>query len=108
MKIINDTEVFEPGECLFALNEGNDITVIAITSKAFWAKNHHLDDSLGDHSFPEETNTLLTKNSIWNEMESTWFADLALDETRAVMLAAGFVESKEMTETLKHMEDEQV
>jgi len=107
MKIIDDIEVFDPNECLFALDESDGLTVISITGKVFWDKNHCLDDRFGDHSLPEEINTLLTKNSIWNEMEATWCADLALDETRAVMLAAGFVESKEMGETLKRMETEQ-
>jgi len=110
MQVINDTEVFEPSECYFAitndpdyLDDGNQ-SVIAITSIEFWNDNMCLDDNFGDHSLSREVNDKLEKEDIWNACEATWSSNYSTDKIRSIMLKLGFVESSEMLAMLERGE----
>lgn len=92
MQIINDTEVFEPGECLFALGyddpSNTQYLTVCITDKATWDERECLNDCFGDHSLPEDA----IPNGIWNSMEATWETKMRLEQAHAALLSAGFVE----------------
>jgi len=98
MKIINDTEVFEPSECLFAIGyddpSNTQYASIVIVDKAYWEKEGFMNDGIGDQSFDDDT----IPHGIYNSMEATWETELPIEKARAAMLEAGFVESKELTE----------
>lgn len=106
MKIVNDTEVFEPNECYFAvmhypeyLGMGDD-TVIAITSIDFWNDNLCLDDCFGENSLSNDVSASLEQAGISEACEATWGSDLSENDAREVMLKLGFVESSAMFEML--------
>jgi hypothetical protein len=105
MKIINDTEVFDPGECYFSLQEGNGgyepTVVISITNIDFWNEEHCLNDCFGDQSLTDETNAAMSAVGVFQEMEATWGSDKSIDDTRNDMLKLGFIESKKMGEELE-------
>jgi hypothetical protein len=98
MKIINDTEIFEPGECLFAIGyddpNSTQYASIVIVDKQYWDEEGCMSDLIGDHSFDDGA----IPDGIFNSMEATWETEMSIDDARTAMLAAGFVESKELTE----------
>jgi len=96
MKIINDTEVYEPSECCFAITHDDDGITVLITPISFWDENHCLDDGFGDHSLEENVSSELERKNIWNACESMWTSELIEDATREVLVELGFVESQEM------------
>ena len=100
MKIINDTEVFEPSECLFSLSyedpSNTQYLMVCVTDKVTWDERGCLNDCFGDHSMTEDA----IPDGIYNSMEATWETEMSIEDARAAMLAAGFVESKDMTEWL--------
>ena len=99
MQVINDTEVFEPNECYFAVEpDPEDINevMVYITSKEYYDENQCLDDCFADHSLPENIVEKLEDNDISNLMEATWGSSLSLDEVRKVMTNIGFIENKDM------------
>lgn len=101
MQIINDTEVFDPQECLFALAwedpHNPNYVMIALTDKKYWEEEGCLNDCFGDHSLPPGA----IPQGIWNDMEAMWGTDsMSLDNARQALIKAGFVESKEMAERL--------
>lgn len=103
MKIINDTEVFEPRECYFTLSTSEDFdsgVIVSITSIDFWKENQCLDDCFGTQSLDQDVNQALLDAGISQEMEAMWGTDLTEDAAREVLTKLGFVESKEMGEIL--------
>ena len=98
MKILNNTEVFEPSECLFAVGIVDPAfpqdVMIAITDKRYWEEEGYLNDSIGDHSFADG----VIPEGMFNSMEGTWETKLPLEKARQAMLRAGFVECKEFTD----------
>jgi hypothetical protein len=99
MQIINNTEVFEPKECLFALSSNPDDVgsiMIAITDKATWNREGCLNDGFGDHSLPKGT----LPKEISNIMEAIWETEMSIEDVRTVLLSAGFVESPELFQVL--------
>lgn len=104
MKIINDTEVFEPNECYFAVHldpEDENNTMISITSIEFWNKNKYLDDGFGDHSLSENIHEDMENHSISNAMEAIWIAEnCSTAKAEKIMTDLGFVYSDEMEKEL--------
>lgn len=100
MQIINDTEVFEPSECLFAVGYDDpnytQYLSVHITDKATWDERECLNDCFGDHSLPEDA----IPAGMYNAMEATWETEMLPEEARAALLKAGFVESLDMTKYL--------
>ncbi len=105
MKIVNDTEIFEPSECLFAIGyddpSNTQYASIVIVDKAYWGEEGFMNDGIGDHSFDDD----VIPQGISNSMEATWETKMPIEEARAAMLAVGFVESEELTKFV-YREDE--
>jgi hypothetical protein len=99
MQIINDTEVFEPSECIFCLDADPDNTgyiIASITDKAYWEWEHCLNDGIGDHSFRDGA----IPDGFSNACEAMWETELSLEDARQALLAAGFVECPELLDNL--------
>lgn len=105
MKIINDTEVFEPSECYFAISRNPDCTdeetTVSITSIEFWDENKCLSDTFGDHSLSDEVQSVLEDEEICCVTDATWSSNASVQSVRATMLKLGFVECEEMKELLE-------
>jgi hypothetical protein len=94
MQIINDTEVFSPSECFFAVGYSNDFqsTVVLVTDQETWTKLQCLNDCFGSHSLPVGA----IPNNIHEAMESTWETEMSEEDARGAMLKDGFIEHSEM------------
>jgi hypothetical protein len=100
MQIINDTEVFEPSECIFCIDNDpdNSGSVIAcITDKAYWDYSLCLNDCFGEHSLPKGA----IPETFYEACEAMWETELPLEEARRALVAAGFVESQELDAFIK-------
>jgi hypothetical protein len=106
MKIVNDTEVYEPNECYFAIIDNpdyldnGDSLVIAITPVSYWNENLCLDDGFGFHSLSKEVNDKLETADIWEACESTWCSNKPENDVKNVMRSLGFVESQKLFEIM--------
>ncbi len=97
MQVINNTEVFEPSECFFAIIPDTDGTMtVSITDMETWISRGCLNDCFGDHSLPDKAIPF----GFSNAMEATWETELSEEDARSAMLAAGFVESQAMHDYL--------
>jgi len=104
MKLINNTEVWEPSECYFFVDQDEEMfdgICVCITPIQYWNENRYLDDCFGDHSLSEEIVEKLENADITNIMEATWSTEGTVEAAREVMLALGFVESKDMAEQVR-------
>lgn len=95
MKMIGDYEVFEPGECYFAVGYDDpsekEYASVYISPISTWNKRECLDDSFGSHSLDDEALPLDLSNS----MEATWESKYSPEEIRTAMLERGFLEGPE-------------
>lgn len=96
MKIINDTEIFEPNECYFCIDENND-NLLYITSISFYEENLYLDDNFGDHSLDQKVIDQLDELKILPACEAMWETDqcqLSLSQIKSKLKDIGFIEKK--------------
>lgn len=99
MKIINDTEIYEPNECYFAVEicpDDRAYTTIYITNKSHYDAEDCLNDNFGDHSLTQDTLDLFEKNEIGNTMEATWDVELSAEKTRKLLIQMGFEENNKL------------
>lgn len=100
MKIIDDTQVFEPNECYFGLDcveeeeVEDDIVVVLITDKENWDNDHCLNDCFGSQSLPDG----ILPDSMSEVSEATWTSHSSLEEVRALLLSLGFTECNAISE----------
>jgi hypothetical protein len=105
MEVINDTEVFQPSECFFAVGldpDGSGSVMVCVSDKETFDREGCLNDCFGDHSMTDDA----IPHGIHNTMEATWESIMPLEETRTAMLKAGFVESQDMYDYLFAREEE--
>lgn len=97
MQVINDTEVFEPSECYFAVDPDPDNpsgSMVSITDKSYWDEEGYLNDCFGDHSLPDEIVEQMAKAGITNAMEAVWTSDQPPTKVTEILAKLGFVESE--------------
>ncbi|SRR5258708_5119166 len=100
MKIINNTKVFEPSECIFCLDPDPDnpgYIMVCITDKAYWDENMCLNDQFGDHSLPDGA----MPESFCGACDSMWETELPSEKARQTLIKAGFIESQELAAYIK-------
>jgi hypothetical protein len=98
MQVINDTEVFEPSECLFAIMKDRDDPasyIVLITDSQTWDNEQCLNDSFGSHSLPDG----VLPEEMEEAMEATWLTFKPI-EMRAALISAGFIESSELADAM--------
>lgn len=100
MKIINDTKVFEPNECIFAIDEDDDGVIVSIVDREHWNREHRCNDGIVPDTFSNDVNDAMENAGLFDVMEGTWESDSTVEETRKAMLAMGFEESQELTDFL--------
>jgi hypothetical protein len=88
MKIINNTEVFEPNECYFGIDTVDGIVVVVITDKETWDQDHCLNDCFGSHSLPDD----VLPDFMEEMLEAVWESDSSLEEVKQALTVAGFCE----------------
>lgn len=98
MKIINDTEVFEPKECYFTVeldpeNDDNFGTMIGITNINYWNENHCQNDCFGSHSLDRG----VLPYDFDPVMDATWVSEKEPEEVKKIMLSLGFIELPQKT-----------
>ena len=100
MKIVNDTEIYEPSECYFSVDVIDSETVISITPIPFWEAEHCLSDTFGDHSLTSAVSGIFEGHGIWGATDSMWTSELNEETTKSILIGWGFVESQAMHDFL--------
>ena len=91
------TEVYEPSECYFGVEDSSDGVAIAIVPIEFWNENLCLSDGIGDQSFDNGA----IPDYFSNIMEAIWDSNLSIENSKKAMIDAGFKHFKKLDKLVK-------